>query len=68
MSSFLIELWSTEISYTVVPFKEISLCPYFIKSSDAVSKKCIPTYVMLSLKFANLCFIYTQVTFITIVM
>ena len=31
ISSFLIELWSTEKSYTV-SFKEISLCLSFVKS------------------------------------
>ena len=38
MSSFLIELWSTEKSYTL-PFKEISLCSSLIKSCDTVRKQ-----------------------------
>ena len=38
MSSFLIELWSTEKSYTV-PFKEISLCSSFVKSFDTLSEQ-----------------------------
>ena len=38
MSSFLIELWSTEKSYTV-PFKEISLCSLFVKSFDRIPKQ-----------------------------
>ena len=37
MSSFLIELCSTEKLYTV-PFKEIPLCSSFIKSSDTLRK------------------------------
>ena len=38
MSSFLIELWSIEKSYTV-PFKEISLCSSFVKSFDVLPKQ-----------------------------
>ena len=38
MSSFLIELWSTEKSYTV-RFNEISLCSSFVKSFDALPKQ-----------------------------
>ena len=38
MSSFLIELWSTEKSYTV-PFKEISLYSSFEKSFDMLPKQ-----------------------------
>ena len=48
MSSFLIELWSTEKSYTV-PFKEISLCSPFVKSFDALPK---PKLSQLMLSFA----------------
>ena len=36
MSSFLIELWSTEKSYAL-PFKEISFCLSFVKSYDKLS-------------------------------
>ena len=38
MSSFLIELWSTEKSYTV-PSKRISLCSSFVKSFDTLPKQ-----------------------------
>ena len=38
MSSFLIELWSTEKSYTV-RFNEISLSSSFVKSFDALPKQ-----------------------------
>ena len=38
MSSFSIELWSTQKSYAV-PFKEISLCSSFVKSFDTLPKK-----------------------------
>ena len=38
MSSFLIELWSTEKSYTV-PFKKISLSSSFVKSFDMLLKQ-----------------------------
>ena len=38
MSSFLIELWSTEKSYTV-PIKEISVFPSFVKSFNTFSKQ-----------------------------
>ena len=38
MSSFLVELWSTEKLYTV-PFKEISLCSSFVKSFDTLPKQ-----------------------------
>ena len=38
MPSFLIELWSIEISYTV-PLKEISLCSSFAKSFDMLPKQ-----------------------------
>ena len=38
MSSFLIELCSTEKSY-IVQFKEISLCSYFVKSFDMLPKQ-----------------------------
>ena len=38
MTSFLIELWSTENPYTV-PFDEISLCSSFVKSCDTLSKQ-----------------------------
>ena len=38
MSSFLIELWSTEKSYAVA-FKEISLCSSFVKSFDTLPKQ-----------------------------
>ena len=38
MTSFLIELWSTEKSYTV-PFKEISLCSSFVKLFDTLPKQ-----------------------------
>ena len=38
MSSFLIELWSTEKSYTV-PFNESSLCSSFVKSFDTLPKQ-----------------------------
>ena len=37
MSSFLIELCSTEKSCTV-PFKEMSLCSSFVKSCDTLPK------------------------------
>ena len=40
MFSFLIELWSTEKSYTA-PFKEISLCSPFVKSLDLLPKQKI---------------------------
>ena len=40
MFSFLIELWSTEKSYTT-PFKEISLCSSFVKSLDPLPKQKI---------------------------
>ena len=38
MSSFLIELWSTQKSYTV-PFKEVSICSSFVKSFDTLPKQ-----------------------------
>ena len=38
MPSFLVELWSTKKSYTV-PFKEISLCSFFVKSFDMLPKQ-----------------------------
>ena len=38
MSSFLIELWSTEKSYTV-PVNEISLFSTFVKSCDMLPKQ-----------------------------
>ena len=38
MSSFLIEPWSTEKSYTV-PFNEVSLCSSFVKSRDLLSRQ-----------------------------
>ena len=38
VSSFLIELWSTEKSYTE-PFKEISLCSSFVKIFDMLPKQ-----------------------------
>ena len=38
MSSYLIELWSTEKPYTL-PFKEISLCLSFVKSFDTLPKQ-----------------------------
>ena len=38
MSSFLIELWPIEISYTV-PLKKISLCYLFTKSFDMIPKQ-----------------------------
>ena len=38
MSSFLIELWPTEKSYTV-PFKEISLCSSFVKPIAMLPKQ-----------------------------
>ena len=38
MSSFLIELWSTEKSYTV-PLKEISRYSSFVKSFDMLPKQ-----------------------------
>ena len=36
-SSFSIELWSTEKLFTV-PFKEVSLCSFFVKSFDMIPK------------------------------
>ena len=47
MSSFSIELWSTEKLYTV-PFKEISLCSPFVKSFDTLPKAKL-YQIMLSL-------------------
>ena len=38
MSSFLINIWSTEKSYTV-PFNEISLCSSFVKSCETLPKQ-----------------------------
>ena len=38
MSSFLIELWSTQKSYTV-PFKEVSICSSYVKSFDTLPKQ-----------------------------
>ena len=38
MSSFLIEVWLTEKSYTV-PFNEISLCSSFVKSCETLPKQ-----------------------------
>ena len=38
MSSFLIELWSTEKSYTV-PLKRNSLCSSFVKSCYRLPKQ-----------------------------
>ena len=38
MSSFLIELWSTQKLYTV-PFKEVSICSSFVKFFDTLSKQ-----------------------------
>ena len=55
MFSFSLEIWSTEVS---------SLCSSFVKSFDTLPKQ----NVMLHLKFANLCFIYMQVTLISIIM
>ena len=37
MSSFLIEIWSTEKSYTL-PFNEISICSSFVKCFDMLPK------------------------------
>ena len=45
MSSFLIELWSTEKSY-IVRFKEVSLCSCFAKSFDMFPKQ----------NYTNLCY------------
>ena len=65
MSSFLLELLSTEKSYTE-PLKEISLCSSFKKSFDTLPNQKL---YQLMLSFAlNLCFICIQVTLITIVM
>ena len=60
------ELWSTEKLYTV-PFNEISLSSFFVKSCNKIPKDII-YQLMLCNKFAYLCFIYIQVTLITIVM
>ena len=38
MSTFLIELWSTEKSFSV-PVKEISLCSSFLKPFDMLPKQ-----------------------------
>ena len=38
VSSFLIELWSTEKSYKV-PFNETLLCSSFVKSCDMLPKQ-----------------------------
>ena len=38
MSSFLIEIWSTETSYTVT-FKDISCCSFFVKSFYMLPKQ-----------------------------
>ena len=38
MSSFVVELWSTEKSYTV-PFTEIPRCSSFVKSFDTFPKQ-----------------------------
>ena len=38
MSSFLIELWPNEESFTV-SFKEVSLCSSFVKSLDTLPKQ-----------------------------
>ena len=38
MSSFLIELWSTEKSYPL-PFKEVSLCSFFVISLEMLAKE-----------------------------
>ena len=51
MSSFLMELWSTEKSYTV-QFKEISLCLSFVQSFDTLPKQKL---YKLTLSFA-LCY------------
>ena len=57
MSSFLTELRSTQKSYPV-PFKEISLCSSFVKSFDTLPRhKIITTYVIISLRFKNICYI-----------
>ena len=47
MSSFLIEPWSSEKSYTV-PFKRILLCSSFVKSFDTLHKT---NYTNLSYSF-----------------
>ena len=57
MSSFLTELRSTQKPYPV-PFKEISLSSSFVKSFDTLPRhKIIPTYVIISLRFKNICYI-----------
>ena len=53
MSSFLIELWSTEKSFTI-SFKEISLCSSFVKSFHSLLKQNLYKF-MLSITL-NLCF------------
>ena len=40
MSSFLVELWSTEKSY-IIRFKEISLCSSFVETFDMLSKQIL---------------------------
>ena len=78
MFSFLIELCSIEKSCTS-PFTKTSLCSSFVKSKKNLYQKfqkkfipkktkIIPICIILRFKFANLCFIYIQVTLITIVL
>ena len=67
MDSFLNELSSTEKSYAV-PFKEIPLCLTFLKSFDTLPIQNFANLFILRLEFAYLCFLYIQVTIITIIM
>ena len=48
MSTFLIELWSTEKSYTAL-FKESTFCSLFMKSFDTFSKQKLYQLVLLFL-------------------
>ena len=48
MSSFLIELWSTEKSYTL-PIKEVSFCSSFVKSFYTLPKQNLYQLMLLSL-------------------
>ena len=67
MSSLLIEPWSTGKLYTV-PFKEISICPFFVKSFDTFPKQKLYQLMLSFTLNLKICFIYIQVTLITIIM
>ena len=66
ISSSLIEVWSAEKSYAIA-FKEISICPPSVKSFDKLRKQKLCQLILSVTLNLQICFIYIQVTLITIV-